>query len=441
MSGILRTGQSVRTGSAGLNCQIESLLGSGGQGEVYRASVDGRAVAVKWYYPHTATAAQKTAIESLVRTGSPTNRFLWPLDLATSPDVTGFGYVMALREPRFKSLFDLMKGRVDPSFRALVTAALELSDSFLQLHAKGLSYCDISWGNVFFDPKTGEILICDNDNVMIDGSDGGGVYGTPRFMAPEIVRGEAKPSTQTDLFSLSVLLFLLLIVHHPLEGKKESATHCLDLPAMTKLYGTVPIFIFDPNDHSNEPDPRYHQNAINGWPVLPSFLRDLFTRAFTDGLRDPQNGRVREGEWRVAMARLRDSIFPCPHCSAENFYDPDALKANGGRPGLCWSCNDQLTLPLRIRIGGSGVVMLTLQTRLYPYHLNGSGLFDFSVALGEIVSIPNQAGQFGLRNTSLEKWVYTSPTGTVRDLEPGRTVLISDRMRLNFGRIEGEVRG
>ena len=54
------------------------------------------------------------------------------------------------------------------------------------------------------DPDSGEALICDNDNVAVDKQEQSGVLGTPRFMAPEIVRGEAKPSTQTDLFSLSV---------------------------------------------------------------------------------------------------------------------------------------------------------------------------------------------------------------------------------------------
>jgi serine/threonine protein kinase len=51
-------------------------------------------------------------------------------------------------------------------------------------------------------------LIADNDNVSVDGAGVLGVLGTPRFMAPEIVRGETVPSTQTDLFSLSVLIFI-----------------------------------------------------------------------------------------------------------------------------------------------------------------------------------------------------------------------------------------
>jgi hypothetical protein len=59
------------------------------------------------------------------------------------------------------------------------------------------------------------------------------------------------PSTQTDLFSLAVLLFYMFVMHHPLEGRKELAIKCLDLPAMKKLYGTEPLFIFDPSDDSN----------------------------------------------------------------------------------------------------------------------------------------------------------------------------------------------
>src|SRR5581483_632859 len=162
----------------------------------------------------------------LVKQGPPNDRFLWPIELAETGEpatVPGFGYVMPLREARYRGIIDLMKRRVEPSFRALATAGLELAHSYLQLHARGLCYRDISFGNVFFDPESGEVLICDNDNVAVDGQASAGVLGTPRFMAPEVVRGEALPSTQTDLFSLAVLLFYLFMVHHPLEGAREAA--------------------------------------------------------------------------------------------------------------------------------------------------------------------------------------------------------------------------
>src|SRR6185503_16695337 len=300
MDQILKAGQKVQPASSHLNCFVEKFLSGGGQGEVYRATLGGRPVALKWYYPASGTADQRKALETLIKMGPPSDRFLWPTELATTAAAPAFGYLMPLRDARFKGIVDLMKRRIEPTFRALATAGLELSHSYLQLHSKGLCYRDISFGNVSFDPDSGDILIGDNDNVAVDEQARSSVLGTPRFMAPEVVRGEAMPGTQTDLFSLSVLLFYMLMVHHPLEGKKELAIKCLDLPAMTKLYGTEPVFIFDPKDNSNEPVPGYHDNALAFWPIYPQFVRNLFTHAFTDGIRDPQNGRVRESEWRAA---------------------------------------------------------------------------------------------------------------------------------------------
>ena len=308
MNEVLRPDQVVQTVPSGTACRVAAFLGGGNQGEVYRAELvdgagagaGGAAVALKWYLPGAATAEQRTAIEALVRSGPPDRRFLWPLELAEAPGVPGFGYVMPLREARYKGIVDLMKRRVEPTFRALTTAGLHLADSYLQLHARGLCYRDISFGNVFFDPDSGDVLICDTDNVGVDGASKGGVLGTPRFMAPEVVRGDALPSTQTDLFSLAVLLFYMLTVSHPLEGAREAAIKCLDLPAMTRLYGTEPLFVFDPRDDANRPVPSVHDNALAFWPLYPRFLRDLFTRAFTEGMADPQNGRMRGGRDRAA---------------------------------------------------------------------------------------------------------------------------------------------
>ncbi len=454
MNQLLTPGQKVRTEGSGLPCKVEEFLGGGGQGEVYRASLAGRPVALKWYLPAAATAEQHVALELLAKKGPPTDRFLWPLELAAAPDVPGFGYVMPLREPRYRGIVDLMKRRVEPTFRALATAGLELADSYLQLHAKGLCYRDISFGNVFFDPETGEVLICDNDNVAVDGSATAGVLGTPRFMAPEVVRGEALPSTQTDLFSLAVLLFYMLMVHHPLEGAKEAAIRCLDLPAMTRLYGAEPVFIFDPQDASNRPLPGCHDNALTFWPIYPAFLRDLFTKAFTDGIRDPQHGRVRESEWRAAMVRLRDAVMYCARCGAENFYDADRLRQVHGsqftvhgsqlavrgasEQAACWACGGQLALPPRIRVGRS-VVVLNHDTRLFPHHVDDQRLYDFSQPVAAVSRHPTNPALWGLQNVSPEKWVISGADG-VKVVAPGRNVTLAPGIRINFGRVEGEVR-
>lgn len=439
MNQILKPKQTVQTETTGLPCTVEQFLGGGGQGEVYRAKLSGQTVALKWYFPASATNEQRAALETLVKKGPPNDKFLWPMELASAQGIAGFGYIMPLRESRYKGIVDLMKRRIEPTFRALATAGLELSHSYLQLHAEGWCYRDISFGNVFFDPDTGEVLICDNDNVTVDGQAEGGVLGTPRFMAPEVVRGEALPSTQTDLFSLSVLLFYMLMVHHPLEGKRELEIHCLDLPAMTKLYGTDPLFIFDPDDDSNRPVPGYQDNALAFWPIYPQFLRDLFTKAFTGGLRDPQNDRVRESEWRAAMVRLRDSIVYCAHCGAENFYDAGALKASGGKPGSCWACRKEIRLPPRMRIE-KNIVMLNHDTRLYPHHIDDQKKYDFSQPIAAMTQHPQDPDVWGLKNVGGEKWVITTAGGTIKDVEPGHSVRLAVGTKVNFGQVEGEIR-
>ena len=109
MSDILKPRQTVRTESSGMMCQVEQFLGGGGQGEVYRGQMGGKAVALKWYFPNSATLEQRTALETLVKKGSPNEKFLWPMELASAEEVAGFGYIMPLREARYKGILKIIK--------------------------------------------------------------------------------------------------------------------------------------------------------------------------------------------------------------------------------------------------------------------------------------------------------------------------------------------
>ncbi|MCY2990565.1 MAG: serine/threonine protein kinase [Planctomycetota bacterium] len=445
MNELLKLGQVVQTKISGQPCQVEKFLGGGGQGEVYAAKWTGGSFALKWYFPHAVSDEQRDSLEKLIHETPPSDAFLWPLDIADAPGVAGFGYLMRLRDQRFKGLLDLMMNRIDPQFRELVTVGLALADNFFKLHAKGLCYRDISFGNAFFDPDTGEVLICDNDNVTENRSPRVSVLGTPDFMAPEIVRGESLPSRQTDLFSLAVLLFYIFHVHHPLVGRKILSIRCWDLVARTKLQGHEPIFIFDPSDKSNEavrdPSGEAGANALTYWPIYPQFLRDTFVKAFTDGIRDPEHGRVMEGEWRQVLSRLRDSIYFCPRCGNENFYDADAVQTSGGKPAICWEakCKKELRLPYHFCIGKS-IVMLTHIGKLYPHHLDSSKDFDFTKPVAEVVQHPTDLSVWGLKNLTQEKWVATMADGSLKDVEPGRSVPLGLKVKVNFGKAEGEIR-
>lgn len=447
MSQLLSVGQEVYGDASDLPFRIEEYLGSGSQGEVYRASAQAGEVAVKWFYSRYVRQDTRLEerLERAVQIGSPSESFLWPFELIRASDADGFGYVMGLREVRYRGMAELVSRQIESSFRALSTAAFELANAFLQLHARGLCYRDISFGNVFFDPATGQVQICDNDNVDIDGQPGS-IGGTARFMAPELVTGSAAPTTQSDLFSLAVLLFYVLVNHHPLEGAREAEMRCFDLPAMTRLYGSEPRFIFDPEDESNRPVPGLHDNALAFWPIYPEFLSELFTRAFTDGIRDPQQGRVRESEWRSAMIRLRDAIFYCPGCAAENFYDAASVRRLQGAiqtDRACWSCGQLLQLPPRIRITQSvatQLVMLNHDTRLFGHHIDPSQAFRFDEVWAEVRAHPTHADVWGLANLSNTEWTATTASGETVRVPPGLSITLSSDLRVHFGPSEGEVR-
>lgn len=440
MNQILNSGQVVQTESSRLDCQVKEMLGGGSQGEVYKASLGTNFVALKWYFPHYIQSDRglRRNLEIAIKQGPPSGRFLWPLELASAKGVSGFGYIMPLREGRFKPLIEIMKRRVEPSFRALATAGFELADSYLQLHSKGLCYSDISFGNVSLDPSTGQVCICDNDNVHVDGEPSG-IGGTIGFMAPEIVRGKSMPTIDTDLFSLAILLFYIFMMHHPLEGKKELEIKCFDYPAKRKLYGTEPLFIFDPRDDSNRPVAGYHDNAIAFWPIYPSFLRDLFVKSFTSGVKDSKNGRVRESEWRAAMIRLRDSILYCHKCGVENFFEEVRGAGAGSNSGSCWSCKAALNFPYKLLVNRS-TVMLNHDSQLFPHHLDPHKIYDFSAPVATVVRHPQDPNIWGLKNISGEKWSSTDLKGSVRDVVPGQSITLSNGRKIIFGKLEGEIR-
>jgi eukaryotic-like serine/threonine-protein kinase len=414
----------------------------GGQGEVYRAQWGDGEFALKWYYEQSATPEQRCALEVLIDEGTPGDDFLWPEDLADAAGVAGYGYIMQLRPREYKSLNDFVSGKIDASFFVLITAGLGLAKAFRSLHNKGLCYRDISFGNAFVHPASGSVLVCDNDNVATNRSMVGGILGTPDFMAPEVVRMEALPSTKTDLYSLAVLLFYVLCLGHPLVGRRALAIRCWDAAAREVLFGKKPLFIFDPNDTANaavditgDPTGETGGNALIYWAIYPKFLRSAFLKAFTTGLKEPDR-RVTELEWLDTLAALRDLIFRCA-CGTPNFYDVEAVREPGGRSQKCWSCGQEPRAPFRIAFG-KRLTMLNADTKLYPHHISDGRAYDFSTPVAEVVRHPKDPGVWGLKNLGGYKWVATL-SGGLRDVDPGRSVPLAVNTKINFGNVEGTI--
>jgi hypothetical protein len=139
-----------------------------------------------------------------------------------------------------------------------------------------------------------------------------------------------------------------------------------------RLCADAPVFVFDPSNDSNRPVPGMHDAILNFWPIYPQAFRDLFIRSFTHGLSDP-DARVMENQWRKELCPTRDAIFYCPRRTAENVLDIDRIKRKTDLDP-CWSCQDRLHAPARMRVGGPHdphLFVLSAGAQLFAHHLGG----------------------------------------------------------------------
>ena len=431
----LQAGMQLRGEFTGGQFRVLGPLGEGSQGTVHLAEgLDGRQMAVKWYYPSQATPAQRDAIRRLVRQGPPpgpaASRFLWPRDLLVNGRAGQFGYVMPLIDrQRFSSLAEVMNGlRPPPGFAAMCGITFQLANSFRRLHLQGLCYRDISRQNLHIDTASGDVLIGDNDNIGPQQATDVQVFGTWEYMAPEIVRRSAAPSCDGDLHSLAVLLFELWVWHHPLHGMMEFAVRSWDDAAKRLIYGATPVFVFDPRDSRNAlPAETDYDTARRRWTHCPDILRELFCRAFTTGLGHPDK-RVTEGEWQRAARTVADGLAPCPDCRAEN---PAVAKARMVR---CWHCAAAVPLPPWLAVkaaGGRQWALLNRDFRLSPWHVTGDPEAE-GPDLGELARHPSTPSVWGLRNLGPLPWLATFPDGAGRDVPTGCSVPLALATEIRF---------
>ena len=424
----------------GVSLQFEGLdqplnilrgIGSGTQGQVFAVELgqpgSGEQLALKWYLPGCIARDPqlRARLRQSIGLGAPNGDFLWPLALLEPRDrqLQGFGYLMALRPDGFVGAHLHAGGALEISLQNVLRACFHLAEGFHQLHLKGLCYKDISLGNLFLDPGSGRILICDNDNVDINGKGQGSVLGTPGFMAPEVLLGLARPGSASDLFSLAVLLFRLLTRHDPFRGSRELAIRCLDEPARRRLYGEEALFIFDPVDPGNRPDPIEHSAALITWPIYPRSLQQLFEQSFGIGLRQPER-RTLTGQWKQALARCLDQRQLCPHCNQETFPDPP------GGAHSCWSCGGALPRTMELQLP-HGRVVAAAGNELHPHHFDPLAVEAIERPLAVLVAHPSDPSLLGLRNLSEHPWQGQLSNGQRIALEPGRTCNLAALLQLD----------
>lgn len=401
---------------------VKSKIGEGGQGSVYKVDYSGKEYALKWYLPNylkTLKPNCKKFYKNLVdnvTAGSPSPEFLWMKAVAvTGKHSNGFGYIMDLRPQNYAEFTKFIKAKeFFKSTQAVISAAINVVEAFQALHRKGYSYQDLSPGNFFIDKVTGDVLICDNDNVAPNG-DNLGVGGTPGYMAPEVILGKSKPGTDTDLFSLSVILFELFFLAHPLEGANCCRYPCLTQQIEKDLYAIHPVFVMSKTDKSNSPVRGTCSNLINLWPIYPEYLHDAFQQAFSEECLKNGAKRLSEREWKKVLYRLQDDAVICPKCGEINFA---SMAENGVL--TCSDCHKKTNVPYAIEVNGYMVVAGKDKT-LTEYH-TAFGSRDKIV--GSFVESKKTLGVFGIKNASDTTWAVTYPDKPTMNYEVGKAVTL-----------------
>lgn len=418
-------GQRIRTVSGG-ELEVIQKLGEGGQGIVYKVNYNGKQLALKWYFGNKLNNADKfyRNIQNNIKQGAPTRAFLWPLEI-TEYYEGSFGYLMELRPSEYKdfSLFLLAKVHF-ANIEAIINTALCITNGFRELHNRGYSYQDLNDGNFFVNPQNGDVLICDNDNVAPYGENLG-IAGKCRYMAPEVVMGKKRPDSHTDRFSLAVVLYMLLFLNHPLEGKRTMCP-CLTEELERKFYGSDPVFVWDTANDSNRPVRGVHTNEIKLWPLYPDFVRKTFEKAFSHEVMvgNDTTHRVIEKEWQEVFTTLRDLTVKCS-CGSETFIDPSQQTCR------CINCGKNLERPPILKVKKYQAA-LAPGKKIYACHVQYDS-DDFKEALGEVISSRNNPSVLGLKNDSSTTWEAILPNGTSKGYPSGQVIKIGKGMKINFG--------
>jgi serine/threonine protein kinase len=261
------------------NYEIESLLGQGGMGVVYKArqvNLD-RPVALK-ILPPTLSSDQsfvkrfKREARAVARLSHP--NIIQIFDITEAKDLHFFSMEFVGGRTLDKVLEEKGKLEPDEAIRIISQAALALEHA----HKNNIIHRDIKPSNIIID-RSGNVKVMDfglaraaDDRSKVTQS--GTLIGTLGYMSPEQCRGE-ELDFRTDIYSLGVVLYEMLTGKAPFDAPNEVALIHKIISKIPQLISShrsdIPISLISIVEKAMRKDPQIrYQNA-------KEFIDDLET--------------------------------------------------------------------------------------------------------------------------------------------------------------------
>jgi serine/threonine-protein kinase len=271
--------------------EIQQLIDSGGQGEVYKARhiILDRIVALKLLRDDRASDAERLARfrrEGKVIARSEHPQIVRVHDFGES----GGRLFLSMEYLAGGTLKDRLakSGPWEP--QAAIELLLVLTDAVENAHQKGIVHRDLKPGNVLFTvdghPKVADFglaKILDDNSSLQTRTDA--ILGSPSYMAPEQAAGRiSQIGPATDVYALGAILYEVLTGRPPFRG--ESWLHTLDMvrtqptTTPTRLRPGIPLALEQLCLKCLEKDVKDRYSSVAG---LAAALRK---KAFGEGRRD-----------------------------------------------------------------------------------------------------------------------------------------------------------
>ena len=313
---------------------LKSLIGSGGEANIYTVQINSELVAKVYHQPH-GDYARKLAfmvanppVDPLAKEGRVS--IAWATELVTDLGLV-VGFLMpkldtSKAKPIFQYYNPSERRKESPTFSyvSLMRTARNLARAVRSVHSRGYVIGDVNESNVLV-AEDAIVTLVDTDSFQVN--DGTTVYrctvGKPEYTPPEL-QGvsfrDVDRSVEHDLFGLGVLIYQLLMEGtHPFGGVFRGQGEAPELKERIKA-GHFP--------HGRRGIPYNPMPLAPSFQMLPVALQELFLLCFEQG-HGNSAARPTADVWSKALGVAEDGLVRCG-VNGQHYYS--------GHLGVCPWC-------------------------------------------------------------------------------------------------------